>query len=129
MLRLFFRAARDWGWALALAVGLLALAAPWLADEANAPMPLPGDRTVAFAPGSPFDVAKWCKDVAETVQLELAPDASSARYVAARGAERVEWTVNPGGDADRYYRDSQGQQQREGVLVTESALPCMTTPR
>lgn len=122
------RNAGPWGVSLfALAMALLALLAVYSKAPERVGLPLPA--TVAFSPGSGFDVAKWCKSIAATVQGAAAPDASSPRFVAARGAESVEWTVNLTGDADHYWRDANGIQRRAGVIVTEAARACMTTSR
>lgn len=125
----FRRAGKDYGWLLSLATALVAILMIYSKAPAEVGIPLPGDKTVAFSPGSNFDVAGWCKTVAETVRVEMAPDASGVRYVAARGAESVEWVLNPTGDADHYWRDSQGLMQHEGVLITEDARDCMSTAR
>ena len=128
--------ARDAGWlgfglgALALVVaGYALLVVLSQANVADAPGIAP--KTVAFSPGSSFNVATFCK-AADSVTFSVQPDVNGATRQAKKGQQRVEWPDKGDlgdGAAVHYWIDKNGQQQSENVEVTLDAADCMRMPK
>jgi hypothetical protein len=87
--------------------------------------------TVAFEPGSGFNVAAYCK-TAKTVTIANVPGAEviGTRRVARNSdLDYIEWLDNNSNtSATRYYVNKQGQPQHENVDV-EGAVLCMRAQR
>ena len=122
------RAARDWGWLLALALSALSVIALVIAIHATAVPVLddPDRRIIAREPGVEYDVALFCNDPATKGSLGFSEDDSLRRQVT-RGQEMITWvdsrSANPG--AVHYWVGPDSKQHSELVEVTEKAAECM----
>ena len=125
------RALSSYGWLVALAVAVLALA---IVYARPIPALIPATTEIHRVPASGIDgwpVAVFCNDPQTKVTYLPAPDASGATYQLVRVVngvtESVIWTTGPDGESRTatHYYDSTVGQQSEPAVMNDDARRCV----
>lgn len=133
---MILRAARNWGWVFGPLGFLVAILVLVGADQANAPVPLPGDTTkIVPATGiGGLDVEPFCTDAATTVGFSIVPDGGySHELVRIKDGVTETVTVSFAQDGSvapaKHYFDSTAGPASQPAVVNQKAVDCIEAKR
>lgn len=129
-------AAKNWGWALAIGLALVALAVVYSRPDVpvvGQPPATTEEKIVAATGAEGFPVETFCKDPLTQVKpLENPPGVSGLTFQLVRLRDGVQeaviWQSGEHGDnlgAIRYWFDENGVQQSANAVVTSRARDCI----